>query len=147
MELLSEFTIKAVCQDSNVFRVTYIDLKVETFNSIIVDILDEFMPLRSVRIHPSDKPWITGYIKTQIKARQLAFTRGDKTAHKFMCEKVSTLISRAKATYYQTRMKDLRSSNPEKWFKTIYALVGDHKGVSNSFSPSTEDLTDVAEKL
>ena len=114
-----------------VFSAEDIGLKLEIFNSIIVDILDETMPLRSVRIHPSDRPWITSYIKTQIKARQLAFTRGDKATDKFICEKVSMLISRAEAAYYQIKLKDLRSSNQEKWFKTVYVLPGADKGVSN----------------
>ena len=30
----------------------------------------------AVRMYPIDKEWITPHIKNQIKARQLAFTRG-----------------------------------------------------------------------
>jgi hypothetical protein len=35
-----------------------------------------------MRVHHSDKPWITVNIKMQIKARQKAFSRGDKPRYK-----------------------------------------------------------------
>jgi hypothetical protein len=39
--------------------------------------MDETIPERTVKMHPSDKPWMTSFIKTKIKARQRAFSRND----------------------------------------------------------------------
>ena len=76
-----------------------------------------------IRFHPSDEPWITCYIKTQIKARHGAFSRRDKTNYERLCQNVSTLVSKDKAAYYQNKAKDYRKSNPEKWFKSIASLA------------------------
>ena len=47
------------------------DDKVSVFNSII-KIFDETIPVRTVRAHCTDKPWMTTNIKALIKERQKA---------------------------------------------------------------------------
>ena len=48
------------------------DDKVSVFNSII-KMFDETIPVRTVRGHCTDKPWMTTNIKALIKERQKAF--------------------------------------------------------------------------
>ena len=55
-----------------------VDDKVFIFNTLVTNMLDIAMPEKSVRVHPSDKPWITPFIKNCIKERQSAYTKGDK---------------------------------------------------------------------
>jgi hypothetical protein len=43
----------------------------------MLTIMDESIPERTVIMHPSDKPWMTSFIETKIKARQRAFSRND----------------------------------------------------------------------
>ena len=62
------------------------------------------------------------YIKTQIKARQKAFTKGDICEYRRLCAKVANLITNAKRRYYENKAKSVRFSNPRKWFKSIYTL-------------------------
>ena len=50
----------------NAFYVQDVDGKVEMFNDIVMNILNKTMPERTVRFHPSDKPWMTCHIETQI---------------------------------------------------------------------------------
>ena len=61
-----------------VYEASDVDEKVEAFNSIIINSLDTCTPLRHVRLHPSDKEWMTLHIKDQIRARQKAWVKGDK---------------------------------------------------------------------
>ena len=71
---------------------------VSNCNSIIIKkCLTSLYLKKTIRVHHSDKPWITGYIKMQIKARQKAFSRCDKLRYKQLCEKVAYLIATAKA--------------------------------------------------
>ena len=65
--------------------------------------LDESLPEKTIRVHHSDKPWINGNIKMQIKARQRAFSHGDKQKYNVLCKSVANLIAKAKATYYQSK--------------------------------------------
>ena len=55
---------------SSVFNAQDIDDKVEQFTSITVELLDETLPETTIRVHTSDKPWMTPHIKKEIKARQ-----------------------------------------------------------------------------
>ncbi len=86
--------------------------------------LDTEVPVKTIRVHNSDKPWMTSHIKMEIKARQRAFSRGDSINYTRLCHKVSSLISKAKIVYYENKAKDHRKSNPSKWFKSISSLVG-----------------------
>ena len=58
------------------YNVNEIDNKVSAFTGTIQLILDKLLPKRTVRFHPSDKPWTTPRIKQEIKARQKAITSG-----------------------------------------------------------------------
>jgi hypothetical protein len=59
----------------DVYDANDVDDKVESFNNIIINMLDTYTSVKCVRMHSSDKEWMTPYIKTQIKARQKAFTK------------------------------------------------------------------------
>ena len=48
---------------SAVYEASGVDEKVEAFNSIIINSLDTCTPLGRVRLHPSDKEWMTPHIK------------------------------------------------------------------------------------
>lgn len=121
--------------------------------------LNKAMPEKTVRMHSSDKPWMTTQIKTQIEARQRAFSLGDKSTYKNLCEHVSNLITKAKLNYNRNEAKDFRISNPRKCyvylcpsgsprrynkFHIIYASDDDllaAEQLQGAFTKSWKDLT------
>ena len=110
-----------------VYGANDVDNKVECLNKIIENALDACAPVKCVRMHPNDKEWMTPYIKTQIKARQKAFTKGDKHEYQKLSSKVASLISDAKRMYYENEASTVRNSNPRKLFKCIFALCSAEK--------------------
>ena len=131
----------------NVLMATDVDDKVEAFNRTILSLLDKAMPEVTIRMHTSDKPWITPKIKAQINARQKAYCRGDKSKYDQLCKKVSKLIRNAKQSFYHTEGRDLRQKDPAKWYKTVYTLLGAETNHNSLQTPSNEDLSKVAENL
>ena len=111
-----------------VYSAQDVDDKVSAFNYIVIRMLDETCPLKTVCVHSTDKPWMKPSIKNEIKARQRAFTKGDMEKYKGLCTKVSMLISTAKASYYKSKAESQRVVDPEKWYKTIYALAAACEG-------------------
>ena len=112
---LINLSLKMVSEDwTAVYSTQDVDEKVSNCNSRIIKMLDESLPEKTIRVHHSDKPWITGCIKMQIKARQKAFSRGDKLKYKQLCEKVANLIATAKANYNRSNASELRTSNQSK---------------------------------
>lgn len=96
-------------------------------------------------MHPSDKPWMTRYIKSEIKWRQRAFIADDIQNYQALKLKVMELIRDAKLRFYKNKTANLHSTDPSKWFKSIYHLCGD-RGSANQV-PSSDNLTEIAEKL
>ena len=58
-------------------------VRCDQFYSILNRALDVYFPVRSVRTHMKDKPWITTEINALIKRRQLLFNQGDDTWKKY----------------------------------------------------------------
>jgi hypothetical protein len=110
--------------------------------------MDTEVPVKTIRVRNSDKPWMTSHIKMEIKARQRAFSPGDSINYTRLCHKVSSLISKAKIVYYESKAKDHRKSNSSKSFKSISSLVG-MDGISNLPANGCQnyDLSELTEKL
>ena len=94
----------------------------------------------------SDKPWMTSFIKRKIKARQRAFSSGDVIKYKELCDKIKTLIKKAKKEYYHSKVGSQRNYNPARWYKDILQLAG-IETTSTINSITTEQATSTAELL
>ena len=107
-------------------------------------ILDETIPETTIRVHASDKPWMTSYIKREIRARQKAYTTGNMTQYRHLADKIITLIKRAKAKYYASKIKSKRKQDPAKWHRSISQLIG-CEGVNSNDNEISNSHTDAAE--
>lgn len=124
-----------------------IDQKVEKFTQELTTILNQTMPMKTIRMHPSDKPWLTPHIKDVIAQRQRAYSKGDMMKYKQLQEKAALLISKAKLNHYQSKTATTRTRNPAKWFKSIYSLCGASEPSENPSNISAENLYTIVEKF
>lgn len=124
-----------------------VDDKVSAFNSVIITMFDETIPVRTVRVHSTDKPWMTSNIKALIKARQRAFTKGESRKYECLHTKVTKLISNAKLTYYKSKAEGCHKSNPSKWYKSIFKLAATSEDQRPLSSQDHLDLTEIADRL
>jgi hypothetical protein len=131
-----------------IFRAEDVDEKVKLFNETVIRMLDTEVPVKTIKVHNSDKQWMTSQIKMEIKARQRAFSRGDSINYIRLCRKVSSVISKTKIVYYESKAKDHRKSNNSKWFKSNSSLVG-MDGISNLPANGCQnyDLSELTEKI
>ena len=93
----------------------------------------------------SDKPWMTSFIKRKIKARQRAFSSGDVIKYKELCDKIKTLIKKAKKEYYHSKVGSQRNYNPARWYKDILQLAG-IETTSTTTTSTAELLQDIFTK-
>ena len=124
-----------------------VDQKVDIFTELTTSILDETVPMKGIQMHPSDKRWLTPCIKSVIKDRQCAYSKGDVEKYQQLRIQVSQLISKAKLEYYKDKVATTRTKNPAKWFKSIYSICATSGNKSNSNIPTSEDMYTIAEKL
>ncbi|KAI8484927.1 hypothetical protein Bbelb_373340 [Branchiostoma belcheri] len=119
--------------------------------------LDHFFPLKLVRLHPQDKPWITPAIKALIHRRQQAFVKGDTESWKHLRNKVQRAISAAKATHFNTKVKALKKEDVALWHLQIKSMANsrtaeavihvtdlapsDTQGIANAINCSLSSVT------
>ncbi|KXJ10174.1 RNA-directed DNA polymerase from mobile element jockey [Exaiptasia diaphana] len=99
--------------------------------TILTDIinfgLDTIMPVRSIKIHESDRPWISTQFKQLVKRRQQAFASGNTPLFKILRNKVNRERKRCRKLYYENKVKDLQNSKPRDWWREVKQLCGNSK--------------------
>ena len=106
----------------SVFQAYDVNDKVRSFTNSNIEILDETIPETTIRVHVSDKPWMTPYIKREIKARQKAYTTGNMTKYRQLADKIIVLIKKAKAKYYASKIQSKRQQDSANWHRSISQL-------------------------
>ena len=88
--------------------------------------LDTIMPVRSIKIHETDRPWVSTQLKQLITRRQKAFTSGNQP-FKILRNKVNRERKRCRKVYYENKVKDLQDSKPRNWWREVKQLCGSAK--------------------
>ena len=74
--------------------------KFTCFNTILSKAIDSHLPMRSIKLHPLDKPWINTNIKKPIAKRQHAWLTGQFSAYCFYRNKVNIINYASKLDAY-----------------------------------------------
>ena len=74
--------------------------------------IETFFPTKSVRIHSTDKPWMTSSIKLLILKRQRALHSGTNDRWRHLKNKVRKTILQRKETFYGEKAHNLKDANP-----------------------------------
>ena len=70
------------------------------------------MPERSIRVHETDRPWISVQLKDPIARRQQALASGNRMLYKILRNEVNRERKRCRKTYYANKIGDLHDTNP-----------------------------------
>lgn len=95
--------------------------KVTSFNMLLGFAIETFFPLRKVKKHPTDRPWITPELKILIRQRQEAMLKDPPTYRKLR-NKVNRLNHRLKNSFFERKVKNCK--NPTSWWKCVKELAG-----------------------
>ncbi|XP_028403413.1 uncharacterized protein LOC114526110 [Dendronephthya gigantea] len=100
------------------------DDQLDLFQSVVHGALNSCIPMRTVKLHPNDKPWITPAIKESIKKRQQAWLNNDLPKFNVYRNKVIKLCKSARRRFYNDKINHMNQSNPKKWWDGIKQLSG-----------------------
>ena len=98
--------------------------RVNSFTSNISLAMNNFFPLKTVKLHPSDKPWMTAHLKNLIKSRQRAFHSGNTNLWCHYRDKVRQEIRERKKKFYTDKVKHMKKSDARSWWKLVKQLSG-----------------------
>ena len=85
--------------------------------------LDTHLPTKRIRLHKSDRPWVTAEVKTLIHRRQVAFAGKHLVLWRHLRNKTSRAIASAKHYYYNTRVRNLKAKDPASWYRKIKLIT------------------------
>jgi len=95
-----------------------------SFTIQLTDAIDRIFPVKSIKIHKTDKPWMTPQIKLLINDRQKAFHSGNNVAWRSLKYKVQQVITNTKRSYYKNKVKHLKQEDCRKWWGAINQMSG-----------------------
>ena len=87
--------------------------------------------MKTIKLHPSDKPWMTASLKNLITLRQRAFDGGNINLWHHYRDKVRLEITERKRKFYADKVEHLKKSDTRSWWK----LVKQISGQSNNIAP------------
>ena len=96
--------------------------KLTIFTDIIDLGLNILMPEKSVRVYPTDRPWMNAEIKSLIQKRQKAFNSGHLIEFKKLRNKVNHERKRCRQIYYVNKIHNLHNTKPRNWWNEIKQL-------------------------
>ena len=107
-----------------------VDSLTESFNTDVKTAIDIHFPLKSVKIHPTDRPWMTSRIKQFILERRRAFHSHRNGRWRELRTRVRDEIAAKKKAFYSEKLSYLKSTDPRKWWSLVRKLSGKSSGAS-----------------
>ena len=101
-----------------------------SFTSELSSAIDLFFFTKTIKIHATDKPWMTPMLKQLIIQRQRAFHSGNRAVWLHHRDKVQREIS-SQRMYYARKIQNLKNSNPRQWWNYIKQITGKEKSTPN----------------
>ena len=84
--------------------------------------VEQTVPVCTVKISSSDRPWITPYFKTLVAKRGRAFARGDLTLYRCLRNRVNRVRKSLKTQYFLDKVQKLKNGNPSQWWKNMKSI-------------------------
>ena len=107
-----------------------VDSLTESFNTDVKTAIDINFPLKSVKIHLTDRPWMTSRIKQLILERQRAFHSDKSGRWRELRTRVRDEIAARKKAFYPEKVSFLKNTDPRKWWSLVNKLSSKSCGAS-----------------
>ena len=113
---------------SPLYRLQNPDDMVTYFNSVVFQLLDQYMITYVTQQHSRDKPWVDDHFRYLIRRRQFAWRNGRWTEYRAYRNRVQRASWRLRRKFYERRVQNLRRENCRRWWHTIKELTGQSSG-------------------
>ena len=101
-----------------------VDDLASSFTTQLTDAINRIFPVKTIKLHGTDKPWITPELKLMIKDRQKAFHSGNIPAWRSLKYKVQQEIAKMKKSFYKNKVQHLKKDDCRKWWNIINQMSG-----------------------
>lgn len=98
--------------------------KLRLFHDLVKSGLDTIMPLKTIKLHVNDPPWVTAEFKALIKARQKAFLRGDTEGYRRLRNITNRERKLCRGKFYALKVANLKTTKPSQWWRDVKMIAG-----------------------
>ena len=106
----------------------------EQLQNMLIDSLDKFLPMKTVKFTNDDEPWVTKEIKDIDKKRKKEFSKHYKSAKWKKLDFIyKSKLEAAKESYYTNIVEDLKESNIGQWYSKIKRMSGNKCNSEENF--------------
>ena len=110
------------------------DVMISRFESLILGLTDRHLPLRTIRIHSNEYPWITNGIRAMSKKKKRVYRRGGKShLWGLLQSRVDDMIEKSKSEFI-TRV-EADPANTRRYFDAVKLLGGQDAGAKWTVEP------------
>ena len=105
---------------NDVYKSESVDQKAETFQSMLISQFNKSFPEKVLRVREDDEPWYSEELKTLDRKKKREFMKHQKSDRwRKLNKEYKEKILEEKASYYKRMVKDLKYSNPRKWYSKV----------------------------
>ena len=106
-----------------VLKAETVDEKAELLQTILMEKVDEFLPLKKRKISSDDQPFYTEEMKRLKRLKGREFHKNRRSLKwRELNDKYNKEVSKAKKSYYKNIIKDLKSSKTSQWYSKLKKL-------------------------
>ena len=106
------------------YRCEDVNEKVGIFTRTLQDLYNTCFPLKTVKRHSNDKPWVTDYFRSLVSQRQYALKTGNVQRYKQLRNKVTRMSKKLERSFYTSKVEHLRTCKSRDWWKHMKELLG-----------------------
>ena len=108
-----------------IYKCTDINLKSEILQNMMKQKLDEFLPIKVIKLSSDDKPWINQQLKVLDRKCKREFFKHRKSGKWTTLRQIfEEKCEKAKEDYYTNTVQDLKDSNPNQWYSKVKRMGG-----------------------
>lgn len=105
------------------FRLENCELMVSYFYSVVISLLDLYLPIIRYTKSSTDKPWVTSQFREVVKCRQKAFLEGNSAKYHRLRNRTQRMAAKLRKSYFTSRVQQLHSCNPRQWWSKTRRIL------------------------
>ena len=103
-----------------IYTLHCVNKKVELFEKMMMEKIDSFFPMKTIRVNENTKPWMNNQSIQLDRKRKREYLKHKKSAKwKKLNSDFEELSNQLKESYYETMVQDLKTSNPSQWYSKV----------------------------
>ena len=104
----------------DIFKLENANSKAEKLEEMLMDKVNLFFPVKTIRINENDKPWINPQLIQLDRKRKKEYNRHQKSDKwREMNSNFQEKSTEMKESYYKNMVQDLKISNPGQWYSKV----------------------------